>query len=63
MIRRVNDGIILKDILSKAQIAFSNCPSENQAYLIKAYIDFVATVYINEIDQLLEHVSGINFEL
>ena len=53
MIRRVNDGIILKDILSKAQIAFSNCPSENQAYLIKAYIDFVATVYINEIDQLL----------
>jgi hypothetical protein len=53
MVRKVNDGLIFKDILSKAQIAFANCPNQNQAYLIKAYIDFVSTVYINEIDQLL----------
>jgi hypothetical protein len=63
MVRKVNDGFILKDILSKAQTAFSSNPNPNQAYMVKAFIDFVATVYSNEIDLLLQHVSGANFEL
>jgi hypothetical protein len=63
MVRKVNDGLILKDILSRAQTAFSSNPNLNQAYLVKAFIDFVATVHVHEIDQLLEHVAGLNFEL
>ncbi len=61
MVRKVNDGLILKDILSRAQTAFDSNPNPNQAYLVKAFIDFVATVYIHEIDQLLEHVTGLNY--
>jgi hypothetical protein len=63
MVRKVNDGLILKDILSRAQTAFTNCSNINQAYLLKAFIDFAATVYNNEIDLLLQQVAGINFEL
>lgn len=63
MVRKVNDGFILKDILSRAQAAFSSNPNPNQAYLVKAFIDFVATVHAHEIDQLLEQVTGLNFEL
>jgi hypothetical protein len=63
MVRKVNDGLILRDILSRAKVAFSSNPNPNQAYLVKAFIDFVATVHSNEIDLLLEHIAGASFEL
>lgn len=47
MVRKVNDGLILKDIVARAQTVFSIHPNENQAFMVKAFIDFVATVYIN----------------
>jgi hypothetical protein len=31
--------------------------------MVKAFIDFVATVHAHEIDILLAHVTGVNFEL
>lgn len=61
MVRKANDGLILKDILGRAQTAFANCPNANQAYLVKAFIDFVATVHAHEIDLLLQHVGGVHF--
>jgi hypothetical protein len=53
MIRKVNDSMILKDCLSRAEEAFKNSLTSNQTFLIKAFIDFVGVVYVNETELLI----------
>lgn len=53
MIRTTNDSLILKDCLSRAKWAFSNPLNQTQSYIIKAFIDFISTVYINKLEDLL----------
>lgn len=63
MVRTTNDSLILKDCLARAKWAFSNVTDSAQTYLIKAFIDFIATVYLNKTETILENVEGANFEL
>jgi hypothetical protein len=49
MIRTTNDSLVLKDCLSRAKWAFSNPLDPTQSYIIKAFIDFISTVYLNKL--------------
>lgn len=53
MVRSTNDSYILKDCLSRAKWAFGEAIDSTQAYIIKAFIDFIATVYLNKTQQIL----------
>jgi hypothetical protein len=56
MVRNTNDCLILKDILSRAQWAFSNPLEGSQLYMVKAFIEFVAVVYSNKYQELIAYV-------
>lgn len=63
MVRTTNDSLILKDCLSRAKWAFSNPLNQTQSLIIKSFIDFISTVYLNKLDSLLSSVEGVNYEL
>lgn len=63
MVRTTNDSFILKDCLSRAKWAFENSPDPTQAYLVKAFIDFISSVYLNKLEAILDNIQGANFEL
>ena len=48
MVRNTNDGFILKDCLTRAQWAFTNSLQPTQLMIVKAFIEFVSTVYFNK---------------
>ena len=49
MIRSTNDSYILKDCLSRADWALGKVIDSTQSYIIKAFIDFISTVYLNKL--------------
>lgn len=63
MVRNTNDGLILKDILSRAEWAFSNALEGSQLIMVKAFIEFVAVVYTNKHQELLANIKGGSIEL
>ena len=56
MVRKVNDSFVLKDCLARAKTSFENSLNITQTFIIKAFIDFIATVYISEITTILDHL-------
>ena len=58
MIRKVNDGYIFKDCLSRAKESFKTSLNPTQVYFVKAFIDFVASVYLNELEQIANHMEA-----
>lgn len=63
MIRKANDQFILRDCLSRARDSFSLPLTPAQAYMIKAFVDFVSVVYVGETEAILEAVDGGGREL
>ena len=53
MVRNTNDGFILKDCLKRAQWAFTNDLQPTQLMMVKAFIEFITTVYSNKHEEIL----------
>ena len=63
MVRKVNNGCILADYLSR-QESLSSSLTPQQVYFAKAYIDFISAVYgQSNIREILEQVTGKNYTL